>query len=613
MRFQPLVAAAVLSLTIVPSSALGWGFVGTTEPDSSLDQGGGWMFQGVDVSPNQATRHVYLDAFLAGPAETAVSPNAALIGSSIVVGNYGYWALLGVWKDCNRDGVVGLADQGVTEYRAELLLDTSVCPREPTPSPIPRDWFPSHNDGTWVRELIPLQWLELTTPPDPKDASLDANPFNANDNGARVWIDEGVPGEAHVAAGSCHGYPPPTGSLRSTGGLLNWEDCFDQYRQTDAIDMVAMQNGLLSPISFDDASRDQAHSRSAANLANPWGNERDATAVDAWDCDQAPLAQETLRDPTEESSSANDGLIFRGTIIVNVSAPRVPPVVGLGGSPAGTANATGSGFDRCWRNDRNDRATQASLLPGHAGDALANAPYALEGTASNLVLKASTVNMVPVELDRSISLFGLLGSSAPPNLGIPIGGNDQQQLVFSGTDVTDVTGAPFPSFNSPGTGGDGLWYAAPSSTATSIPAATSTYAFVSPSAVSSYGLTLPKGTAVGSYAVEVCGAGNGQASGWDCDATHWYRDANGKDISPRSHYLGRDPTSTLPCSPKNDAGCLSYGARPGEAFNLRDVDCYDESFNGARQNGITYQQLTNPVFASQSLVGQVAPSCVRST
>lgn len=72
--------------------------------------------------------------------------------------------------------------------------------------------------------------------------------------------------------------------------------------------------------------------------------------------------------------------------------------------------------------------------------------------------------------------------------------------------------------------------------------------------------------------------------GWDCNPNNWYKDSEGKDIEPKSNYLGPQ-TPGQQCDPSDiseftstdavDQYCTRVGGRIGSAYNLRDVDCYD--------------------------------------
>ncbi|MFA5863045.1 MAG: hypothetical protein WDA16_15240, partial [Candidatus Thermoplasmatota archaeon] len=350
---------AVILLVGSPLAAASWQGKGSYEPDTTLDVTSGWMFTNPDTTATSLKiEKVYLNGFLGECtfpcflAYTTFNPNVGAVRSSIMPPMTYANALFGVWKDCNKDNVIGLGDQGLIEYRAELLLDTSVCPKQPTPTgkgnTPPLDWFPTHNDGQWVREYLPFSH-------DAPDVSgLDANPWNINAPGTLLWNDRGTPGQARGTTGSCYLNPQPVGTYRSTGGALLYADCHAGWRVTDTLDSVA--TGPLSPISFSDAPRDQGHSASLLNQKNPWGTESDASNAQVWDCTQ------------DQPASAPVGNVPNvGNVWVNVSMPKVPPTVSPTGSAAGTTNATVNGFDECDRNTPNDGNR-------HLGDTAAHAP-----------------------------------------------------------------------------------------------------------------------------------------------------------------------------------------------------------------------------------------------
>ena len=81
-------------------------------------------------------------------------------------------------------------------------------------------------------------------------------------------------------------------------------------------------------------------------------------------------------------------------------------------------------------------------------------------------------------------------------------------------------------------------------------------------ALAKYNLLVPSGAShVGLYGAEACGTStSGVHNGWDCGAADW-------------------------------AGPIKVG----QPFNLRDVDCYDQSLDGARQQGVSVQGAFNTV------------------
>jgi hypothetical protein len=588
---QRKILSLLLVAALLPGTAAAWSAFGMSEPNTAFDQQNGWMYLTTDTSPDQGVRQVYFASFLGEYPGTTLSMNLGAVRSGFNAPVYAFWAGLGVWKDCNADGYVGLADSAVMEYRSEVLAATpgigsSICPVQPTPNPIPLNWFPSHNDGHWVREFLPIQWYDVLT------QEGDHNVWNVNANGARVWMDEGLPG-ANGAGNTCQINPQPVGTYRSTGGVIKWADCFTGFRITDTFDSVADSNPTLQPYSFSDDPRDQYHSGSQLNQKNPWGTESDASAVQAWDCSRPQLANENVHDPT--------GLVLTRDRTLNVSAPQVPPGVNPNGDAAGTANATGSGFDQCARNTHKDGA------PSHYGDTAAGAPYSNEGADQNEPAKITAfLNLAPIELRHTNNtLTQPLGDSTPQDLGVPAAGYLATQERFDGTQLSQTTGLPVPSVNTPGAGGDGLWFSVPNEISGPRGFYMTAYAYVDPAAISAYGLSLPKSPVgsplvTGAYGAENCGSfTTGIHNGWDCDATHWYKDANGHDTAPRSSYLGQDPSLTLPCTEQTGntaggSGCASYGALPGSPYDLQAITCYDQSFDGARQLGVSWDQ-TDPL------------------
>src|SRR5438552_3945961 len=201
--------------------ANGWSGKGEHEPSTSWDKTGTLMFQTPDQT---ATGHkVYFNAFMSQPICYAVcvggaddpflSPNLGSVGTGIPGYPYIAHAFLGEWRDCNKDGYVGLADNALFEYRQELLLDQSICPKTTVPFAPGQNYHFPHNDGTWVHEFIPIGW-------NAQPGTGDNNPLNINDSGARVWSDWGVPGAAN--GGQCFVSPEPRGTFHNVAGLSAW-------------------------------------------------------------------------------------------------------------------------------------------------------------------------------------------------------------------------------------------------------------------------------------------------------------------------------------------------------------------------------------------------------
>lgn len=187
------VVGLVLALLLAPSSLASWqtSLAGPTEPSTARDAQDGYMF--LDP-PAGASERIILD--LAHTPASALEPLPH------------HEALLGAWRDCNGDGIVGSA--GGDRYPAILLLDASRCP------PGTR-----HNDGSEVRELLAIGpgalypdiadadaavWLDALLPSDdapaPKtwaDDVLTFSPASGRWSSSHLW-----PTQPAVATGYAH-------------------------------------------------------------------------------------------------------------------------------------------------------------------------------------------------------------------------------------------------------------------------------------------------------------------------------------------------------------------------------------------------------------------------
>jgi hypothetical protein len=106
---------------------------------------------------------------------------------------------------------------------------------------------------------------------------------------------------------------------------------------------------------------------------------------------------------------------------------------------------------------------------------------------------------------------------------------------------------------------------------------TTWYAMV-PNATSSLGLVMPPGNANAVYGAQACaGFSTGHHGGWECDSTKWDWGANAHGLTIHSVDASQAYLDTI---------------RVGAPYNLRDVDCYDESIGAARDASVSWGLLT---------------------
>lgn len=559
--------AAVLLLAVsalAAPAAASWGAKGSHEPDTVFDEGAGMMWADPDQDPNPHLRRVYFNGYLASTAvfPNAVNPNSATLRSGHQAYPFQAYALLGVWKDCNRDGYVGLGDNALLEYRFELLPADHVCP-------VSADRL-AHNDGAWVRELVPIGYDDTRTELS-GGVGVDENPYNFNDTRSRVWADWGAPGQP--ARPTCATVPPPTGTFRSTGGLLRWADCSTGHQGVAALG-DALEAAGLGHLSFDDAPRDRPdRSGSPLNRENPWGDESDGTMVTVFDCSRPPTQVE-VSDPTDPGDGSGrlhtlahapalglyvNGTDDRGRVVHREVRPPVVPRLEPGGSPAGTVNQTQAALDDC------DRSDEGSLLAydGRPAGSDGNAPYALERAHEPTTSGPRAKNDLVLKFEegerRPLPVSPLVGDAFRTDAGA---GQTSTIGLWVGTSVTVVGRNPY--VRTENAQPEGVTYV-------------TFYAHVSLTLLEAHGLVTAG--PYRAYGAEGCGESPPTV---ECDEAKWWRDAEGRDAMPRDARLGHPPGD--PITPARTPE-TEVGVRVNHPYNLLDVDCYDASAWPARERG----------------------------
>ena len=536
-------------------AAQAYGIRGDNEPSTRRDAQDGYMWTTVNKA---AANKVYFNGFsglyvgYTTGVSTTVNPNFATVASAHQDYPYRAFAMLGIWRDCNEDGYVGLGDNAVLEYSSKLLTGTSVCPVQSIPDKVPRNWLPIHNDGTLVREFLPIGWDykpgSAACPKSTLYTCSDVNVFNVNDSDARVWADWDLPGAAPGT--QCYVRPHPRGTWHSVGGVQTWADCFANNKIINAINGAGLgptYNGVKG------SDCDNSYVLAGYHTGcNPWGETKQDSYVDAFDCQEGNQLVETPQDAEVNGQSYHIGST------VNVSNPRSAPGFTTRGSVAGTLNETSSDFDDCRANNRGD--------PGLSAE-----PYALEGDIQNqngrrfqhdqvLYYDEGIRPSAPVPVYQAV-----VGPSGPEDFGVGTRGVNSFEGFWVGTSITAASRNPY--LNRDTVQPMQVTY-------------TTFYATIGAAAQSRFNLLVPG--SVGAYGSEACGtigAGQSDRNGWACDPAAWWpNDAAGKKTMP-------DVTISV--------GLVDYGVKVGQTYQLRDVDCWDESVGPAREQGVGFGIFTN--------------------
>ena len=584
-RYAVLVAVGLL---ISSTGALAWSGKGNYEPSNDRDANEGFMFQTGDTSGGDGSRQVYFNGFATVQDQAVVygaySANVGMLESGLETTSTRPFAMLGVWKDCNIDEYIG-SGENFYRYPVEMLPADSPCLVDLE--------FPTHNDGRWVYEFLPITWNNDT---EGNLACCDINTYP--DNKAVVWVDRGYP-EAVTAptCGPAGALPvttqaPPHFNSR-TGAMISYVDCQLEYAGTDALYEIEQLTGV-DGIAFDDVPRGhEGESSSVLNQEIPVGESEDESYVYAFDCssppeetvvndplyhEDSPLRQDpTVRDAIDTVSvSGVPGVVIWNTtdadgILLHDHVNPTPraPEVNQGGSFWGTVNTTHRESTTC------DESEAGLQDPAEERDSENN-----DGTLGDL-----DDSLILTERDGYGQPFN--GRTRPDTMLV----SAQWPEDYTQPGENDVVGIANEVLNRHGDFAGGLsfrqfWYGQSSfsndvlvtRSATPAPASVYTYyARVSGDAISNYGLQLPG--QIGAYGSEACAATSGDGlPRFDCVRQNWWLDSAGEEVKNE----GALNMCERQCDPR---------AFVGDEYNLRDIDCYDNSIGALRDMGLTVPAL----------------------
>jgi hypothetical protein len=533
LRSFKILAAVVAVLMAAPAAMATWMHYGQAEPDVAEDVTAGWMYAD---PPTGTLNQVYFNAFstVGSGLTTNPSPNHNVGALETRFGSTmeSWKAVLGVWRDCNGDGYIGLAESAAHAYRVEAALhDSTVCPQDTTS-------MQAHNDGVWIRELIPILH-------DQPSNGVAENPRNYTDATAHIWGDIGFPGQDYTdsaAAERCWVRPQSRGTFATTGSFL---DAVVECRA----DIGTPYNTVITTVDGDDATglalaNDEDWNEAGHPLNQPFlGRETsEDRIVTVWDCESEPVFEQEVVDPT--------GLLFEEPATFSVTP--VAPAPGGGSSLLGTEEHL---EQECTEDD----GALFGLYGLVEGD-VANQEGSKTAASYNFKAWVRPFSFL-LEGDIDLNEDTPDGSPELPVFTLPDWGEQDLGLqpfqpvhgtywTTQATALGTATAAPFRHGLDPVNG---------DTTANPEAGAARRYVtfYARVTEAMGMGLSLPGGGQAGVYGDAWCGsATEGVSYGFTCDADRWNRNVDGSKQQP-------------------DTIGLKFWAEPGFEYHLRDIDCFD--------------------------------------
>jgi len=583
-------AASVLAVLILalPSAAATWSGMGSSEPDRK-DSASFLPFE-----PTTTPGVIYFNHF--SDEFQVLNPNVGALGSrQEPPGTVHEMAMLGQWVDCNQDGFVGVSESALFEYPAQLLSTdqaTDICPDGG-----------ANNQGGWVTEFLPIG---TNVPMDNGDGTADFNSqFNPRmvvDNASIVWGDNGLPDDSKdILSGSCQ-VNPQHGSYHSTGKLLRFADCtFGLYENYNQIFYGAPDFGVAGQnVPLPGADPSNSH-----GLAGPdcWG-QADCTTWDnpgPWNVQTAGADESEggKADVVVMDCSQEHGILTSTTAPVTAAlAGAKPDLSGVDDQDTGVVQLASDEYDSVVLATELNRVKSPTPSTATDGTVAATATELYEEGADNcnpnddvdggFYSCYGATNAEPLcESDSSQSTFGKpkINPDSTMNFSAQNRGHNFFGLPEADTGPSNDQTPQCYGLQRWGCAeldGD-FWFDELIGFPTTNPTVSGdvtrgTFGFQQPfyqtfyAHVSSTSGTTPGGSGTyGSTQCPVPAPGAPVQNGWACDTSVWYTHDDGSKVEETAFF----PHAVV-----------------GQAYELRDVDCYD----GSIVDGV-------PVFAGAGTLG----------
>lgn len=552
----PWVTLGFALVLAAPAAVGDWMAFGSLEPDTTFDRQGSFMWRDANT---ESVENVYLSVVptmgrYQGSVGVWADPNVGAAGSRIYpAGNMQFDAIFGAWVDCNLDGYVGMAETALIEYPLELMPADSPCAT-----------MPMHAQQGWVSEV---RWISN----DHLGRAKGGNGQNRDgrvieDNNATIWGDFGVPGNTMGREVCPRGFP--RGSTETTGGLLNWADCFTAHRGWSAADPALGVLGM--PFSEEGEFNEDGHPLNVETLG---ADDRNESVVLVYDCSAEREKFNTgapgVRSPRQEITPpvGADKLYAPW---VNVTDDNGD----LNASVGATSYTNGQSSDSYFLRNYAPTTPRAVMAPS------ANPGGSVAGTYAHLVWSPTSTG----DCDQTdASLYGQLESN---QIAESAKGKNRVTVQFvyyeEQRNGAAARGPPwygtqvYPLTRTLNTNGGGThWYAASSTPSELGPAGPTPpqlfrtsdlqpegavyWTFYANLSAEGFGAGARTPGGVGIYGSEWCSISTdpAQNGGFVCDADAWYR-------APDGTYVGGQ-----------SVGGFEYAPKPGSEYQLRDVDCFD--------------------------------------